>query len=68
MADHGGHERSHGTDRLEDMTIPLFFYGPDFTPGENIKNASLLDIAPTIADIMSIGSDPDWEGRSLLRD
>ena len=44
MADHGGHERSHGTDRLEDMAIPLFFYGPDFTPGENIKNASFFRI------------------------
>ncbi len=66
MADHGGHDRSHGTDLPEDMTIPLFFYGPDFTPGENIKNASLLDITPTIADIMSIGRDPDWEGRSFV--
>ena len=65
MTDHGGHGRSHGTDLLEDMTIPLFLCGPDFIPGENIKNASLLDIAPTIATIMGIKSDSDWEGRSL---
>ncbi len=66
MADHGGHDRSHGTELPEDMTIPLFLCGPDFMPGENITDASLLDIAPTIAAVMGIASDPDWEGRSLV--
>ena len=66
MADHGGHDRSHGTELPEDMTIPLFFYGPDFTPGNNLRNASLLDIAPTIAAIMGIPVDREWEGKSLL--
>ena len=66
MADHGGHERFHGTEMPEDMTIPLFFYGKDFTPGENIENASLLEIAPTIATLMGITPDPEWEGRSLI--
>ncbi|MBQ7045846.1 MAG: alkaline phosphatase family protein [Clostridia bacterium] len=66
MADHGGHDRNHGTDLPEDMTIPLFFYGPDFVPGMNIRGASLLDIAPTIADVMGVLSDSDWEGKSLI--
>jgi phosphopentomutase len=66
MADHGGHDRSHGTKMPEDMTIPLFFYGENFESGENINDASLLDIAPTIANIMGIAVDPDWEGRSLV--
>ena len=29
-ADHGGHDRMHGTDMAEDMTIPMFFIGADF--------------------------------------
>jgi len=66
MADHGGHDRSHGSDMPEDMTIPLFFYGPEFNAGEINENISLLDIAPTIADVMGIGSDEQWEGRSLV--
>lgn len=66
MADHGGHDRSHGTELPEDMTIPLFLHGKDFVPGENIVGASLLDIAPTIAAVMGVGSDPDWEGKSLV--
>ena len=67
MADHGGHDRRHGTDLPEDMTIPFFFYGPDFAENTVIKEkASLLDIAPTIVSVMGIESDVDWEGRSLI--
>ena len=32
-----------------------------------ISGDSLLDIAPTIADIMSIVGAPDWEERSLVK-
>lgn len=67
MADHGGHDRSHGTEMPEDMTIPLFFYGPDFKAGEIKEGLSLLDIAPTIAGIMGINPDPDWEGRKVFK-
>lgn len=66
MADHGGHDRSHGSDMPEDMIIPLFFYGPNFKKGEVIKEASLLDIAPTIIDIMGFDGEREWEGKSLI--
>ncbi len=66
MADHGGHGRNHGSDCPEDMIIPLFFYGPDFAPGEITTETSLLDIAPTIAAIMGIKGEPEWEGKSMI--
>ena len=44
-ADHGGHDRAHGSDMDEDMTIPMFFYGPQFVPGREIRGVSILDIA-----------------------
>jgi predicted AlkP superfamily pyrophosphatase or phosphodiesterase len=66
MADHGGHERSHGTEMAEDMTIPLFFYGKDFAPGEIEKPLSLLNVAPTIAHLMGISPEKEWEGVSVL--
>lgn len=66
MADHGGHDRSHGTDMPEDMTVPLFFIGKRFEKGRTLDGLSLLNIAPTIADIMGIPSDPDWDGTSVL--
>ena len=66
MADHGGHERSHGTDLPEDMTIPLFFIGERFEKGKVTDGLSLLNIAPTIAAVMGIPADPDWEGKSIV--
>ena len=66
-ADHGGHDRSHGTELPEDMTIPMFFLGKPFTPGEELHDVSILDLAPTAADLMGVPHDPDWEGVSLLK-
>ena len=65
MADHGGHDRSHGTMMPEDMTIPFFFYGEDFEKGKEIDGVSLLDIAPTIAKLLGIPPEKEWEGRSI---
>ncbi|MBR3932735.1 MAG: alkaline phosphatase family protein [Clostridia bacterium] len=65
-ADHGGHDRSHGTDMKEDMTIPMVFYGPMFTPGKELSGVSILDLAPTIADIIGAQKSPEWEGKSLI--
>ena len=64
-ADHGGHDRIHGTDLPEDMTIPMFFIGPDFEPGKKLTGVSLLDIAPTIAHIMGVPAAREWEGRPI---
>lgn len=65
MSDHGGHDRSHGSEMPEDMTVPLFMRGARFESGETLEGASLLDIAPSIADIMGILPEGDWEGKSF---
>ena len=64
--DHGGHDRAHGLNIPEDMTIPMFFIGPEFEPGKQISGVSLLDIAPTVAEIMGVPAARDWEGRSVM--
>lgn len=64
-ADHGGHDRAHGTDMPEDMTIPMFFVGKDFVPGKELDGVSILDLAPTVADVMGVPAAPEWEGKSL---
>jgi phosphopentomutase len=64
MADHGGHDRSHGTNSPEDMTVPFFYYGKRFTPGL-FEGGSLTDIAPTIADLFGLTPEPEWEGKSF---
>lgn len=65
-ADHGGHDRTHGTELPEDMVIPLFICDKNATIGETISESSLLDIAPTVVKIMDIPKDEEWEGRALI--
>ena len=66
MADHGGHDRSHGTEMPEDMTIPLFFCGKEFSPRVIEEPLSLLNIAPTITKILGIEPDGQWEGTPVF--
>lgn len=65
-ADHGGHERSHGTEMPEDMTIPLFAAGDEFVPGGGLENAGIMDLAPTIVKILGIAPEEEWEGKPLV--
>ena len=65
-ADHGGHDRTHGTELPEDMTIPFFFFGDEVTPGEITEPVSLLEIAPTIATLLGLEPDEEWEGHSII--
>lgn len=65
-ADHGGHDRSHGSDLPEDMTIPMFFMGAPFVPGKELEGLILLDLAPTVADLMGVPTEREWEGKSVL--
>jgi arylsulfatase A-like enzyme len=67
MADHGGHDRAHGSTMPEDMVIPLFFYGKDFPQGKVIEeDISLLEIAPTIAKLLGVSAEPEWEGKAMF--
>ena len=61
-ADHGGHDQMHGTELPEDMTIPMICMGPRFKPGK-LENASILDLAPTIAAMLEVPAADEWEGK-----
>lgn len=65
-ADHGGHDRNHGSDLPEDTTIPMFYFGPQFEAGKRFSGGSILDIAPTIAKILNAAPAYEWEGTSVL--
>ena len=64
-ADHGGHDRHHGSTMKEDMTIPVFLKGKNFEAGKKLDNVSILDIAPTIATLMGVKIPKEWEGKIL---
>jgi phosphopentomutase len=66
QSDHGGHERSHGTDMPEDLTIPWMVAGPGIRPGHTIAApVSLLDTAPTLARLLGIAPHHEWEGQPV---
>ena len=63
-ADHGGHDRTHGSEMPEDMVIPIIFNGKCFEAGKELEDVSILDIAPTITDLIGVESNDEWEGKS----
>lgn len=64
-ADHGGHERSHGTDLPEDMTVPLCIWGPAYEAGKEVSGLSIKDIAPTVAKLLEVPCVREWEGKVI---
>lgn len=64
-ADHGGHDRCHGTDMPEDMTIPVIIKSKEYPVGEINKAVSIKDLAPTITKLLNITPDKEWEGSAI---
>src|SRR5690606_27281309 len=62
QADHGGHDRNHGENVPEDMTIPWMVAGPRVQAGEISADVTLLDTAPTLATLLGIPVHAEWEG------
>jgi arylsulfatase A-like enzyme len=72
-ADHGEELWEHG--RMEhgkslygeSVRVPLILVTPDDRGGRRVEhNVSLLDIAPTILDLVGLPPEPRFEGRSLV--
>lgn len=67
LADHGGHDHTHGSAEPIDMTIPLFIKTDREIDEERFDKANIIDIAPTICDIIGVSPSSGWKGASLLR-
>lgn len=67
-SDHGGHDTHHGTPSDEDMRIPIILSRqPARDSGQTLpRAASILDIAPTIAEWMGLSGAPEWQGTRLF--
>jgi len=65
-ADHGGHDTSHGTSRIEDMTIPWIIAGPGVHHAVLATNVNTTDTAATVAWALDLPLQPDWDGRPVL--
>jgi len=65
-ADHGGHDTTHGTSRIEDMTIPWIIAGPGVHHAVLATNVNTTDTAATVAWALNLPLQPDWDGRPVL--
>ncbi len=64
QSDHDGHDRSHGTERDEDMLIPWILSGAGTRRGLQLNQpVRIFDTCPTLAHLIGIPLAPEWEGR-----
>ena len=66
-ADHGGHDRTHGTEMNEDMIIPIMVLNKKEKVELDFTDACIKDIAPTVTSLLGVYADEEWEGKSLLK-
>ena len=65
-ADHGGHDTTHGTSQLEDMTIPWIIVGPGVRHMVLSANINATDTAATVAWALGLPIPSEWDGRPVL--
>ena len=57
---------THGSPYNYDTNVPLIFYGPCwFKAGKRAQRAAVVDIAPTLADVLEVRPPAASEGRVL---
>jgi len=61
-ADHGGHDTTHGTNMLEDMTIPWIVSGAGVRPMQLTTQVLTTDTAATAAFALGLPIPPEWDG------
>jgi hypothetical protein len=62
-ADHGGHGTSHGSLRIEDMTIPWVISGPGVLRTNLTAPIHTMDTAATAAWALGLPLPPEWDGQ-----
>jgi tetratricopeptide (TPR) repeat protein len=68
LGEHG--EETHGYFIYQStLKVPLILHGPDgaVRPARIDSAASLIDIAPTVLDLLGVPAPPQFQGRSLLK-
>lgn len=66
-ADHGGHGRTHGSTREEDLRIPWIVWGSRVEPGDFSERVSTMDTAATALAALGLVPPSDWTGHTVLR-
>lgn len=65
-ADHGGHDKTHGSRSPEDMTIPWIAWGKGVKSGTTIEApVTTYDTAATALWLLGIDIPSDWDGKPV---
>jgi len=65
-ADHGGHDKTHGSNSPEDMTIPWIAWGKGVKAGETIQvPVTTYDTAATALWLLGVDIPSDWDGKPV---
>lgn len=65
-ADHGGHDKTHGSNMPEDMTIPWITWGAGVKGGHTIeRDVTTYDTAATALWLLGIEAPDDWDGKPI---
>lgn len=63
-ADHGGHDKTHGTTASEDMTIPWIIRGPDTPAGHELRESvGIIDTPATVCALLGLEPSDQWTGK-----
>jgi predicted AlkP superfamily pyrophosphatase or phosphodiesterase len=65
-ADHGGHEYSHGTDDVRDVTIPWIAWGRGVHTGEIAAAIETTDTAATVLWLLGVAPPREWDGAPIV--
>jgi arylsulfatase A-like enzyme len=73
VGDHGEAFGQHGQSSHaryvyeENVHVPLILINPDLFHGERSQViGGLIDLAPTVLEVLGLAAPPDWQGRSLF--
>jgi predicted AlkP superfamily pyrophosphatase or phosphodiesterase len=61
-ADHGGHERDHGSDNPLDVTIPWIAWGQSVKSGQLDSGIRTMDTASTVLWLLGLDEPSEWIG------
>lgn len=65
-ADHGGHDKTHGSRDPQDMTIPWIVWGKGVKPGYTITApVTTYDTAATALWLLGLDVPADWDGKPV---
>lgn len=66
VSDHGGIDFGHGGESMIELETPFIISGPGIKKNVVLeKSNDLINIAPTIADILGLTPPHEWTGRSI---